>query len=305
LLLALPALAGCGDSGSGPTDDGLYTGTFPEATGEQTATLTVSGLAREVFLYVPEGLGAQPPLLIALHGTGGGDELGQGYDMGSRFEAMADAHGFVIAAPESRVQPAGDWDQHGPGQKYWETMPEDDPARGSDPDRNPDLLLIRAIIAEATRAYGVDPHRIFVAGFSNGGFFSTHVAVTLRDRIAAFLELSSGLVKCGNTNECTFAGDATTCEELRAAPDYCACDGAEKPVPLPITGRMPPGFLSHGNQDWTVSVAYTCDLAARMQELGHTVQVQIRPGADHEIPDFTDPAVGGPVWEFFAAHPLP
>jgi predicted esterase len=203
------------------------------------------------------------------------------------------------------VQPAGDWDQHVPGQKYWETRPDADPARGRDPDRNPDLVLVRAIIAEATRAYGVDPRRIYVAGFSNGGFFATHVAVTLRDQVAAFLELSSGLVRCENTNTCGFAGEGTTCEDLRAEADYCACTDEEKPVALPPSGRMPPGYLSHGNQDWTVSVAYTCDLAARMEELGHSVQVVIRPGADHEIPDFSDPAVADPVWAFFEANALP
>jgi hypothetical protein len=31
----------------------------------------------------------------------------------------------------------------------------------------------------------------------------------------------------------------------------------------------------------------------------------IRNAIDHEMPDFGDPAVFDPVWNFFVTHPLP
>jgi predicted esterase len=225
--------------------------------------------------------------------------------MAAAFEPMADAHGIILAGPEARGQPAGDWDQHSGGEKYWETRPDADPSRGCDPNRNPDLLLVRAIIQEAKRAYNVDPKRIYLAGFSNGGFFSVATAVALRDQIAAFVEMSAGLVTCDNTNSCSFQGSSTDCADLRREAGYCACTQSEKPITLPTAGRMPPAYITHGNQDYTVSVCYSCELAARMETLGHTAVVTIRGGEDHVVPDLSAPALYGPVWTFFEGHPLP
>jgi poly(3-hydroxybutyrate) depolymerase len=303
------------DAGPGPgTDAGAdagiispveYSGTFSDAAGFSSPVLTVAGLERDVELYVPAGLGASPALLVALHGTyGNGPEMvGPGRPQG--FEDVADAEGVVLVAPSARQLEAGDWDQHGDGEvgrSYWETLPRDDPSRGADPDRNPDLLLVRAIIAEAERALGVDPRRVYVAGHSNGGFFALHVAVVLRDQIAAFAESASGMVRCDDTSDCQFMGDGTTCAALALEAGFCACTGAEKPVPLPTSGRMPPGYLSHSNDDGTVSVAYSCDLAARMEALGHEVSVAI---GDHNGGHSIAGDFPANAWAFFATRTLP
>ena len=299
---------GAGGSGGGGGNGGngvVYEGSFAGQEGDQLATLTLDGVAREVFVYAPSGPPTQPPLLIALHGTGAGDDVGLGQSMAGIFVPLADAYGVVIAAPEARVQPEADWDQHVAGQKFWETRSDSDPDRGSDPDRNPDLLLLRAIIAEAGQAFDVDPQRVYLVGFSNGGFFSLHSAVALNEQVAAFAELSAGLVRCDNTNSCAFMGSSTSCAGLQTEPDYCTCSGLEKPIPLPDAERMPPGLLNHGNQDSTVSVAYTCALGDRMAELGHDAQVVIRDGVDHEMPDYGLAAEYDALWAFLAGHPLP
>jgi poly(3-hydroxybutyrate) depolymerase len=297
---------GCPGEPGVPTPPPIaYTGTFPQTDGSTTASLGVAGLDRQVELYLPPGRGAAPPLLIVLHGTYGNGAEMVGPDRPRGFENLADAHGLVVAAPSARELVAGDWDQHGDGETgrtYWETWPRDDPSRGADPGRNPDLLLVRAIIAEAERAYGVDSRRVYVIGHSNGGFFSLHVAVVLRDRIAAFAENSSGMVRCDDTSSCTFSGTGTTCAALAAEAGFCACSGREKPICLPASGRMPPGYLRHSNDDDTVSVAYTCDLAARMQALGHDVSVVIGDFAGgHSIPD----TLADDAWAFFATRTLP
>jgi poly(3-hydroxybutyrate) depolymerase len=300
--------SGGSDTGRDPSSDGgsvTYTGTFSTTAGDQDTVLTLNGVSRDVFLYVPASPGTRPPLLIAFHGTGEGSESGLGREMRSLFQPLADAKGVIVAAPEARAQPEADWDQHVAGQKFWETRAKTDPARGSDPDRNPDLLLVRAIIEEATRVHHIDSKRIYLAGFSNGGFFSLHTAVALRTKVAAFVEMSSGLVRCENTNLCYFAGTGTTCAALRQESGYCTCTGTEKPIALPTSGRIPPGWLTHGNQDWTVSVVYTCDLADRMQALGASATVGIRAGKDHELPDLSTTAAFSPLWSFFDKHPLP
>ncbi|MEK6625923.1 MAG: prolyl oligopeptidase family serine peptidase, partial [Bdellovibrionota bacterium] len=247
-----------------------------------------------------------PYLLIAFHSTAEGTDLRQGESMAWNFKQIADDHGMIIAAPEARVQPIPDWDQHVPGQKYWETRFATDPIRGCDVNRNPDLLLARAIIQEAKKVYNVDPKRIYLVGFSNGGFFSLHAAVALRDQVAAFIEMSSGLVNCENTNNCVWGSEGSTCAQLKSEQGYCACNGSEKPIKIPTTGRMPPAYITHGNADWTVSVVYSCDLATRLQALGHSATVNIRSVEyrDHDIPDPASSSFYADIWNFLQQHSL-
>ena len=58
-----------------------------------------------------------------------------------------------------------------------------------------------------------------------------------------------------NKNGCAFRGAGTSCAALQTEPGYCACSGLEKPVPLPTSGFMPPGYLTHSNDDDTVRAA--------------------------------------------------
>ncbi len=291
-------------AGDPPLDPVAYGGRLPAAAGAGRAVLTVAGLDREIEVYVPPRLAERPALVLALHGTWGwGTDL-VGAHRPQGFEDLADQHGFVLLAPDARRIEAGDWDQHEAGVRnrtYWETLPTDDPSRGADPDRNPDLLFIRAVIAEARRTFGVDPRRVYVVGHSNGGFFTQHVATVLADRVAAFASASAGLVRCPSTATCRFQGAGESCAALRAQPGYCACDGPEKPVPVPVGGRMPPGFLFHSTDDDIVSVYYSCELEARMEALGHTVESHIRDRAGgHWLPR----SFSGEAWAFVSRFVL-
>lgn len=124
-------------------------------------------------LHRPSGAGT-PPLLLLFTGTGGTldysliDELGC-----SALQGWADRNQVALVAPLPRVMDRGDWDNHGAGTPYWETAVADGTASpvSSDPAANPDLLLVRALIQEAQRAWGTDPQRVYAVGFSNGAFF--------------------------------------------------------------------------------------------------------------------------------------
>ena len=272
-----------------------YEGTFPTSPGFGEVTLSVAGLDRDMEVYVPVALASPPSLVIAFHGTSGG--MHDSFD-GTEIQELADSHGFVVVAPASRWwgEGQGDWDNHSGNDRWWETWPN------VDPDANADLVLVRAIIAEAETRYGVDPKRIYTFGFSNGGFFSLFVAMILRDEIAAFAEAASGLVTCPTTGDCGFVGEGATCEALSKVEGWCACDGQEKPVPIPTTGRIPPGILAHNTVDYTVSVYYSCALQSRMQALGGEAVLDLWTDGDasHAIePNFMTKA-----WAFFEAHPL-
>jgi poly(3-hydroxybutyrate) depolymerase len=278
------------DTGVPPMDPVAYSGSFAARTGRFTATLTVRGERRSVVLMVPTSANASPPLLMIFHGTNGDGSVAM---TEANAQALANSEGVIVAAPSSRWLPNGDFD-HATAETYWETAPN------ADIDNNADLLLVRAIMVEAQRAYGVDPTRIYAMGHSNGAFFAEFVAVLLRDRIAAFSENSGGLVRCARTTSCGFQGSGTTCAALRAQSGYCSCAGAELPVPVPSSGRMPPGLLTHGTRDPLVSVYYTCTLAELMTARGYTQVTQLFNGEGHGVPTNWAQL----VWPFFAGRRL-
>ena len=279
-----------GGTGVPASDPVAYSGSFAARTGRFTATLTVQGERRSVVLAVPTGAVTSPPLLMIFHGTNGDGSVAM---TESNAQALANSAGVIVAAPTSRWRPVGDFD-HATEETYWETAPN------ADINNNQDLVLVRAIMVEAQRAYGVDPMRVYAMGHSNGAFFAQFVAVLLRDRIAAFSENSGGLVRCGRTTACGFQGSGTTCAALRTQSGYCSCAGAELAVAVPTSGRMPPGLLTHGTRDPMVSVYYTCTLAELMTARGHTQVTRLFDGEGHGVPTNWAQL----VWPFFATRRL-
>ena len=255
-----------------PTDPVAYTGTLSTTSGQTLSTLTVAGLTRYVWAYIPARRSTRPPLVIAYHGT---DQWGDQILAGMDAKTFADAYGVIVLAPEAIYQDAAHADFNRPlgDARYWTT------AYDTNPDTNPDLLLTRALIKEAARTLSIDTDRVYAAGFSNGGFMALTAAVVLRERFAGFTESSAGLVQCATRASCAFRGTALSCASLATQSGWCACAGPERPIALPATGGRP-GFLWHAAGDGTVSVYYSCKLDARMSALGIPHRIEIWTG-DH------------------------
>jgi len=93
-------------------------------------------------LLLPGGLLAPVPLVVALHPSGGSPA---GFLRTTRFDSVADAHGFVVA--------------------YLATLPPRSPAwRGVDRRRN--LAYISSEIKTLIHEQNIDPRRVYVIGFS-------------------------------------------------------------------------------------------------------------------------------------------
>lgn len=104
-------------------------------------------------IVLPEG-DAPHPAVMMLHGFGGS---GEGVmRMRGLVEGLR-ARGWAVIAPDGRPR------EDGPGRRWI--------FRG--PDRDDDAL--RAVRDDAAR-HGVDPSRVMLAGFSNGGFMATYLA---------------------------------------------------------------------------------------------------------------------------------
>lgn len=145
--------------------------------GARTLALRVGGLDR-TYLLLDAHRGAGPaPLVIVLHGGGGSPE-----SMMPRWTAKARAAGFVVAAPKGigRKEKAGTWNAVG--------CCGEAATRGVD-----DIAFVAAVIDDVSRRRAVDPGRIYVAGFSNGGMLTHRVAIALGDRIAAAAVVSGAM----------------------------------------------------------------------------------------------------------------
>ncbi|CAK0781526.1 hypothetical protein CCP4SC76_7870008 [Gammaproteobacteria bacterium] len=264
-------------------------GSFPASTpkvgdwaGLTWATLPIQGVDRDLLVYRP-GSQSRLPLLILFSPTGSSldsniaDEFGRG-----NLTDFADREQVVLVLPMPGTLTRGDWDNHYPGTAYYETTRDDgtpDQQIGApvsnNPNSNPDLALVLAIIQESQRAYDVDPARIYVNGFSNGAFFSYFVAAVLNDQIAAFAETGGGLVLSGTTagdpTPCSVnppqgtAGEVRDCAHSGWTTNLCVTPGAPpRPISPSTVTWVPPGFLEAHDDDTQVPFAHTCNLANQL-----------------------------------------
>lgn len=315
-LLLAGIACGVARAGVVVDDPVVYAGQFPQATNGLTpASLTLGGVRRDVLAYRPPGAPSPAPLLVFFSGTGATLEANTADEIGRDWlRAFADREGVVLAFPIPLVQVHGDWDNHSSGTPYWETATAEgnDAPASSDADHNPDLLLTRAIIKEAIQRYGADASRVYVSGFSNGAMFAYFAAMILKDRVAAFAETGGGLIlsntTAGEPAPCVPSASAGTIGSLRSCaasgwvPGACQSAGAvPRPIAVPATGRVPPGFLRAHDDDGSVPYAHTCNLAAALSsrtEVSASIAHQV--GGHYVSLDFLESS-----WAFLRNHRLP
>jgi polyhydroxybutyrate depolymerase len=130
-------------------------------------TLLSAGVERNYLLYVPEVQGnSELPLVFSFHGSGG---VPQNQVDTSRFDALADQHGFIA------VFPAGAFTNTNSA-RSWNANLEP----GVD-----DVQFVRDMIEHIAGLTPVDRSRIYVSGFSGGGRISSRLACELSDVLAA------------------------------------------------------------------------------------------------------------------------
>lgn len=138
--------------------------------GGGTAGLHPLGLEtdRDGLLYVPAGSitpDRPAPLIITLHGAGGNARGAL-----SALTSLADAHGVLLLAPESRLQT---WDVIYSG-------------------FGPDITFIDRALAQTFDHYSIDPARIAVEGFSDGASYALSVGIGNGDLATHVLAFSPG-----------------------------------------------------------------------------------------------------------------
>ena len=133
----------------------------------QASDITVAELEREYRLFVPTDLPEDPvPLLIAVHGGSGRDYP---FPQQTKFEALAEEEGFIIAYPMSELLPGneGEWQLN------------------TTPESRQDIEYIEALIDYLAATQSIDEKRVYATGYSLGSMFNYELACQLSDRFAA------------------------------------------------------------------------------------------------------------------------
>ncbi len=208
LLAAIAVLVvGCGDSetqGDGAPNGsaGCSRGTGGLILGEATeeTIVTADGRTREYQRYVPSNYDASKPLRVILDSHGLGSTATQQRNLSGYLE-RAERDGAIVLWGQALGQPA-----------VWQLLP------GDAPD---DIALVAALLDETEDRLCVDRSRIYASGMSMGGLFSSAIACSLNERVAAIVPVAG------------------------VAYPKTPCDG----------GRMVPIRAFHGDADFIVSFA--------------------------------------------------
>lgn len=167
-------------------------------------TVTIGRLDRSYELYLPSRYTAaeRPPLVIVLHGA---SACGAVIGMYTGFNEYAEKMNFLALYPNS----------FGP---YWNDGRVDMHSPSFKVNIN-DVAFISRLISLMVLRYRVDPKRVYVAGFSNGGMMALRLGIELSGKLAAVASVSGTL------------------------PRHLAMLSPREPVPV---------ILIHGSDDMTV-----------------------------------------------------
>jgi poly(hydroxyalkanoate) depolymerase family esterase len=175
--------------------------------------------------YVPSGYDpATPlPLVVALHGCSQtADQLSQL----TRFDALAETRNFIVVYPEQS--------KDGNFLGCWNWFVDAHMHRGAG-----EPSIIAGITAWVQQRYAIDPHRIYVAGFSGGGAMASVMGATYPHGYAAI----------GVASGCEYAAGAPCAGYRSADPEQAGllAERAMRPYSRPM-----PAVVFQGDSDKTV-----------------------------------------------------
>jgi poly(3-hydroxybutyrate) depolymerase/protein-S-isoprenylcysteine O-methyltransferase Ste14 len=186
LAAALAVVGGCGAevqaSGTGGTRQALWSGEHE----------------RSFVLYRPRHLAEGAPLFLVLHGSGGDASRIRGLTA-SRFERLADEHGFVVVYPEGFE---GNWNG------CREQAPFSANRLGVD-----DVGFVRDLVADLRLGnFSGSPlgaHGVFAFGFSGGGHLALRLALEAPELVSGVAVVGASLPPA-HARDCPLPGRLAT-----------------------------------------------------------------------------------------------
>jgi polyhydroxybutyrate depolymerase len=264
-----------------------------------TISVTVGDTGRSTLLHLPKSGSKPAPLILLLHGSGG---TGAQMLEASKLAATADAHGFIVAAPDAGIPAARGFVWNIPG------VPSVS-GKLPGPGDADDVAFLGKVIDWLAANRCVDPARVYATGLSGGGRMSSWLGCVAADRFAAIapvVGLRAGNPLASNPR----VPDPATCQPSRPMPVIAFAGDADKTNPIQGGGA--------GYWQYTMATALTrwadldsCragpvqrDLSPQLYEVryadcraGAEVIGRITRGAGHVWT-----ADNEEMWAFFARH---
>ncbi|WDI45106.1 alpha/beta hydrolase family esterase [Bremerella sp. P1] len=154
---------------------------FPPIAGEFEIETESDGYTRTALVHIPKNYNAKtpPPLVIAMHGAGGGAESILHHD---NWAKLADEKGFVVVAPNglpARPRLPSNFLANPP---LWNSGQL---REGSPRSKIDDVAYIRLLLDDLAKKVPFDKKRVFATGHSNGGGMTFRLGAEMADRLVA------------------------------------------------------------------------------------------------------------------------
>ena len=231
----------------------------------QIRRIMVAGTERAYRVHLPPAASGRPhALVLLLHGGGG---TGAGIAAHTRFDRVADRAGFILAYPAARDRR---WLDARPG------FAQDD-----------DVTFLRLLADTLRRQHGIAPHRVFVAGISNGAMMSYRLACEAPGTFAA-IGVVAGAMPAALRDSCA-RGAPTAVIALHGTEDRLVpFDGGGSLLSVPVSVALwsARAGCAHAGVPDTVDLVRDGTSVVRVAYAGCAVPVELHaiPGGGHTWP---------------------
>jgi poly(hydroxyalkanoate) depolymerase family esterase len=249
---------------------GLSLQAAPQAAAASLTQITNFGdnpTGLQMYLYVPNNVKANPPILLALHGCqGSGPYLYSSTDFGS----LADQYGFIVIYPSTN-----------PGGSCWDVSSSQALTRngGSDP------VGLMSMITYTEQHYGGNPNAVYVTGESSGAMMTNVMAADYPDVFKAGAAFMGVPYHCFYTNSVRGWNGPCAGGQVSMTPQQWG-DLVRNAADPGYTGPRPRMQLWHGTADPTLNYN---NLGEEVKQWTNVLNVS-------QTPSSTDSPVSGWTW---------
>ncbi|QDU77707.1 Alpha/beta hydrolase family protein [Bremerella volcania] len=153
----------------------------PPTAGQFEISTESEGYTRTALVHIPKNYNAQmpPPLVIAMHGAGGGAESILDHD---NWAKLADEKGFIVVAPNGLPARPRLPSNFLANPQLWNSGQL---REGSPRSKIDDVAYIGLLLDDLAKKVPYDKARVFAIGHSNGGGMTFRLGAEMADRLAA------------------------------------------------------------------------------------------------------------------------
>ena len=223
--------------------------------------VTLGGIEYGYRIYVPKDRvdGKKLPVMLYLHGSNrrGSDNQSQLADLYENIKGFPQNWHFIVVIPQCRED------------LFW---------------AGPMVDQAIAALDATVKEFGGDENRLYLAGYSMGGFGTWQAAITYPEKFAAIIPVAGGVEPIGEPSERDKNLLSKQVVTAASAPNvYAAYADILKDRPT---------WIVHGEKDESVPVDQARNMAAALKAAGSTKVVYNElPGVGHGsvVPAFSDP----------------